>query len=251
MDGKLRSDDTVSMDEWNDFVRGRRLLEPTRDDRLRNECSAPTIDGTITADMSTTDMRQELFQSGTGMLTGADSSGPISPESMSNQLNRCTMCNQETYYRLLRCDCGISTCQKCWNDELEQCYHCTWTAGWNRSSSMAYMGVSDDSSSLTVSLERPSPDRQAGAGDLQPLVLSPEGHPLDRMADGVVSSDPSLERQRRLLKKIWKRQRHEKRRRLEAEEEKNKATAMTVNSQQPLTTASGPPTEFAPPGYEA
>ena len=145
-------------------------------------------------------------------------------------------------YRLLQCDCGFNTCQRCWDDELEQCYHCTFNSGWSTTMSAAYMGVSDDNVSRTVSLERPSPDRSAGDGGLRPLVLPSGGHSSDRMADGVVSSEPT-ERQRQIPKKIWKRQRHAMRR----EAENNRATAMTVNNQ---PTATGPPTEFAPPGFE-
>ena len=94
MDGKLRSDDTVSVEEWNDFVRGRRLLEPIREDSLRNEDSAPT------AERSVMDLRQELFtREGMLMDSGCNTnlSGPISPESMSTE-NRCSMCNKETQY---------------------------------------------------------------------------------------------------------------------------------------------------------
>ena len=70
MDGKLRSDDTVSVEEWSDFVRGRKLLDRSDHDEkqqklfLRSEISTPTIEGTVAADMSGMDIRQELFQSG-------------------------------------------------------------------------------------------------------------------------------------------------------------------------------------------
>ena len=77
-DGKYRSDDTVSIEEFDEYIHGCKLLDRTshHDElRLRSEISAPIIAGTVAADMSSMDIRQELFQSGEGMLTDADSSG--------------------------------------------------------------------------------------------------------------------------------------------------------------------------------